>query len=49
MQVFVVLTSKGIWSVCATRRIAEHERDIAMAEGGENVTIHECGVVEKRR
>lgn len=43
MNVFVVTTNRGLWSVYATRELAEI--DARRIEGENNIQIHECGVI----
>lgn len=43
MNVFVVTTNKGLWSVYATRELAEI--DARRIEGEDNIQIHECCVI----
>ena len=43
MNVFVITTNSGLWSVYATRELAEI--DSRRIEGEDNIQIHECGVI----
>mgnify|MGYP001220143545 FL=1 len=43
MNVFVITTNSGLWSVYATRELAEI--DSRRIEGEDNIKIHECGVI----
>ena len=43
MNVFVITTNSGLWSVYATRELAE--MDARQIEGEDNIKIHECGII----
>ena len=43
MNVFVITTNSGLWSVYATRELAEI--DARQIEGEDNIKIHECCVI----
>ena len=43
MNVFVITTNSGLWSVYATRELAEI--DARQIKGEDNIKIHECGVI----
>ena len=43
MNVFVITTNSGLWSVYATRELAEI--DAKKIEGEDNIQIHECCVI----
>ena len=45
MNVFVITTNSGLWSVYATRELAEI--DARQIEGEDNIQIHECGVITR--
>lgn len=46
MNVFVITTSTGVWSVASTMEVAKEEAKLAK-RSELNVQITECGVVNK--